>query len=143
MNRGLLVGTVEGAPQALASDGHLMLLLTAQRSNPLSPAAFQRFRAQRGKDALERLARGDAIGQAEKALEPFALGPPEGRHRLPPVCSTNHRAERDHQHIGQQVPPTSELARILDTLQTLDLLRNHLGPSASWKHPCSTANGPH
>jgi hypothetical protein len=33
-----------------------MLLLTARRFNPFSQAAFQRFWAQRGKDALERLA---------------------------------------------------------------------------------------
>jgi hypothetical protein len=45
------------------------------------------------------------MGQAEKALEPLALG--SGCHRLPPVRSTNHGAERAHTERIRPVAPSA------------------------------------
>lgn len=82
-------------------------------------AALQRLRIHGGKHPLKCVARGDSVGQLEKAAKLLLLGSAKGCHTTPILCAANHRAQRDHHDIGQQMPASPPLAWILKAFKLI------------------------
>ncbi len=61
------------------------------------------LRAQRGKDAVERVVTGDAVLQVQEGSEPILLGPAEVLHVVEGFARAEQRADGDGQHVDQLV----------------------------------------
>jgi hypothetical protein len=83
-----------------------------QRPQPVLQAHQELAGVQAGKHPAERIVRRDAVGQFEEPLEPELLGEAEPLHIGPTIRAADRSAERDADHVKQQVLLAALDARI-------------------------------
>ena len=83
-----------------------------QTLRPTQEAVQKLGRVQGAEHAVERIVRGNPVGQFQKRLEPFVLGVAEVLHVVEAFSPAQQRADPDDQHIDQTVFSGSRDARI-------------------------------
>src|SRR3712207_9162002 len=90
---------------------HLALDLAHQGPRPPREAGLERVRIEQHEDPPERVMRGDAVRQGQKALQPGLLAAPVERDVLPALRAGDHRTRRDHEDVDQPMIAPMSISR--------------------------------
>jgi len=91
-------------PQGVAVQRHNFLgHRLAQALGPAQETIQKLLRIDGRKNPFKSVVGRDAVGQSQKAFEPFVLGPPEFLHVIETLAGAQERADGDHQHVDQRM----------------------------------------